>query len=202
MTVDACSLCGNRKKRFDDALRDMIAADIRTWNHPIAQQKFHGKVKRAVERNQSEVARRIVFSSSDVELHTLAGIYVGQGFSTPVGDLIDEEIKYIARGLMRFHYPSETVPDDTLIRISQLQDHQIPEICDVLQQTGAFHGPFAIGDPSADYPPVAEWAGALGSRCSWMWIVRFYGGLSFMAYGQCAESMLEASSQDAPIGTP
>src|SRR5688572_21764651 len=78
ITVRACFNCNQEKKRYDEMLRDVLAVDQRTQDHPLAKAKFWGEFYRATKDHQSELARRIVWDSQDFEVITPAGLYLGQ----------------------------------------------------------------------------------------------------------------------------
>lgn len=76
LTVPVCEDCNNEKSRDDTILRDVLMVDIDN-SHPIAQHLLATKVKRAVERNRSEVARLVAQAGDAQPRHDHEGKYLG-----------------------------------------------------------------------------------------------------------------------------
>jgi len=148
ITVPACADCNNRKSQDDTLLRDALAVDIDN-KHPIAKHLLDTKVKRAVQRNRSEIARLIAKASEAQPRFDYEGKSLGDAHRVDLASgTMDRILSRMVRGL----YCSET---GEILR----KDH---EFVVLRQPTGMFSQLYErMGNPPT---------GKLGSVFGFAWV--------------------------------
>lgn len=121
--VLVCSTCNNdAKSRDDDYLRDLLVTDANTSQHPITQALFQEKFTRAVQRDQSQLARDVLVHVRPVELVTPSGLFIRELYAFDAPEGRDKRIfGRIVRGLYQF-YTGGTLPDNVDIEIQRIFD--------------------------------------------------------------------------------
>ena len=137
--VYACSLCNNTVKSTNDTyLRDTFVVDMDTSQHPIVRQLWEN-FSRAVERNQSRLAKEIVNRSQLVSLLTPSGIFAGWAYAfEPAQQQKTAILSMMVRGLYHF-YIQKRLPTQTQFNVSRIRGNQKSLETDihVLLQSGA-----------------------------------------------------------------
>jgi HNH endonuclease len=126
--VPACDDCNHRKKsRVDTYLQHTLLCDLDTYNHPTARKLFDGAFARALNRNQSWLARHVRTRLRPVEMVTPSGLFAGIAYEAPLphGQVTDV-LSMMVRGLHP-HYTGDRLPEDiawTVHRVRNVPDAQ------------------------------------------------------------------------------
>lgn len=166
----ACKTCNNTKKNLDDSfLRDMLVADIATYDHPVARDLFKGPMMRVANAKghvHSPIAQ-MVRNNQGRQMHWMStgGIYLGEVFRP---DIPQERIwrifSTIVRGLY-LAYTDTALPDGVRISLDLRRDMDaVSEEAQGLLDSGGVHN--LVGDGSVfqcvygvvpDRPDVSLW---------------------------------------------
>ncbi len=114
VTVPSCAECNRIKGKDDEFLRDYLTSDVAVQTSPYASKIFDGKVKRAVKRNSSELAKLVQQGPiRTIPVKTKAGIYTGGTVITvPLpDDRIATTLFQMCRGLY-FHSQKRALAND------------------------------------------------------------------------------------------
>jgi hypothetical protein len=171
VTVPACQSCNFEKSKNDDYLRDMLIVDIHCSEHSVAKALIAGKMKRAMQKNRSTIARTIVKQGRLAPMYTPSGIYLGDfpSFSLD-GERINETFKTIARGLY-YKLRNQRFPDGYSFEVLRIDPWYAQHLFDSMKAKGA-NGPYALGQVFAClFMCAAEDPGI-----TW-WLMQFYGGM-------------------------
>jgi hypothetical protein len=172
ITVRVCNTCNQRKKKYDEALRDVLAVDMRTQAFPLAQTQFWGPFARSVFRHQSELARRIVEESVEVEHISPGGIFLGLRTVVDADEEMTQEMGYIVRGLTA-HYLGGRVDPKAYVRVALLGEQGVKDVAETMQMKGSITVG-RLGDG------VAEWGFQYADANRSIWLVCFYQSMFFL----------------------
>jgi len=144
ITVPACRSCDQRKGELDTYLRDVLTADLWSFNNPQARTVLEEKVRPAVRNNPSLVWRAAATRSRMMPVRTPGGIYLGDLPSLPLdGNRLNLELSMITKGLY-FQIFKKRLPEDSRLDIGRVDALLVTQLWDRLVQP-ACNGPFAIG---------------------------------------------------------
>lgn len=164
VTVPACDDCNGRKSMCDQYLRDMLVADIETYNHPRARRLLDGKAMRAFRSNRSRLAQAARTRARYVPMHSPGGIYLGHAPSIPLEEnIVNEAFQFIARGL-HFKLTGKRMPADAQFEVSRVKSDQVQPAVTDLMSRGA-NGPYRIGE---DFVCLQMHAGDDRGNSFWM----------------------------------
>jgi hypothetical protein len=110
------------------------------------------------------------------------------GAEIPIGSLVSDWVSYAGRGITRLHFEEFVMDQGNLISVKELEQLDSDLIVEYFRSVGTMIGPWAVGDPASDYPPVASWAGMVIDRNNWMWVIRLYGGINYLVHAQSSDS--------------
>lgn len=173
ITVPACRECNERKAIDDSFFRDYLTLDFAGSTSPAAETLLHGKVRRAVARNRSELGRTVLRSSTVEPFYTKGGIYLGDFAQAPVDDARFVPLfRRIIRGLY-FHYTNERIPLTYPVEVHRIMPWDFEQAFRSFSQLhfnpcGPMANVFAGGCARVSEEPLST-----------MWLLTFYERVHF-----------------------
>ncbi len=175
VTVAACLNCNQQKSDLDNYLRDVLTADISSYENPAARAVLESQVRRSVRANRSRLWRRAATSTRWVEMHTPAGIYLGDLPAMPLdGRALTIALTMVTKGLFADGF-RRRLPDDCQFDIGRLDPLLVAKQWQNLIQPGT-HGPFAIGKDVFTFAFFVESNEPLTTH----WLLCFYSSVFFI----------------------
>jgi hypothetical protein len=174
ITVPACVACNQAKKECDTYFRDYLAVDMRSHGHETAWTQFVGPVLRSARRKQSEFLNHFKQAAILQRVATKSGIHLGQWAVAEVdGQRIDDEIRYIVRGLTH-HHEKIFLSNQATISVQSWSADEM-EVLWAATKKGNYVGPFEQGSD------VCSWVYLPDGTGRFVWLFSFYGRWNFMA---------------------
>jgi hypothetical protein len=191
ITIPACRSCNQKKGELDTYLRDLLTADLWTYENPQARAVLEQKVRPSVRRNRSLVWRAAATRSRMVSLHTPGGIYLGDLPAVPFdGKRLNLALSMITRGLY-FKVFWARLPDDSRLDIGRVDPLLVMELWDRLVQPGC-NGPFAIDSNVFWFMFLVHSTEPLLMH----WLFGFYCSIFFVVTAQAHETV---ATPPAPV---
>ncbi|MGO9601447.1 MAG: HNH endonuclease [Isosphaeraceae bacterium] len=142
--VPACLHCNRCKGDLDTYLRDVLTADLWSYENATAGAVLEGQVRRSVRNNRSLLWRDVAARMQWEEVHTPGGIYLGELPAIPLDvRQLNRALTMVTKGLFA-HAFRHRLPDECKFDIGRVDPLLVAQQWDRLIQPGA-HGPFAIG---------------------------------------------------------
>ena len=114
LTVAACLDCNQRKGELDTYLRDVLTADLWSYENPAARAVLEGQVRRSVRTNRSLLWRGAAAGTRWVEVHTPGGIYLGNLPAMPLdGERLNRALTMVTKGLFAKAFGRRAADDCT-----------------------------------------------------------------------------------------
>jgi len=164
ITVPACLDCNQAKGELDAYLRDVLTADLSSYDSAEARAVLEGKVRSAVRRNQSPVWRAAETQTRRVPLWSPGGIYLGDFPAIPLdGGRLHLALSMMAKGLYARHF-GRRLSDGVDIDVGRIGADLVVQQWPMLTLPGS-NGPFVIGMNvcyylffvASDEPLVVHW---------------------------------------------
>lgn len=130
--VYACETCNSAKKSAGDTfLRDVLVCDEAAFHHPVANRIFQRQFTRAVQRNQSALARYVSPRLRPVAAHTESGLFAGIRYSAPLPrGVVTQILSTMTRGLY-LYYLRDRLPKDVEFEIQRI--HNVRDSLPIVQ---------------------------------------------------------------------
>jgi hypothetical protein len=175
ITVPVCFECNQAKSRDETLLRDMLVTDLNGYEHPAAQELFKGKVKRAIGRNQSELARAARSDAYRQFVFDSKGLYLGDRLAVPVErGRIDGVLAMMVRGLL-FHLTKQHIPQNYVFTANLMDAAKSEETIKNFVLL-PHQGSYSWGDGVCE----CIFTQASDNPATTMWLLRFYRGVLFL----------------------
>ncbi len=192
--VPACLECNRRKGDLDTYLRDVLTADLWSYENPAARAVLEGQVRRSVRTNRSLLWRGAAARTRWVEVHTPGGIYLGNLPAMPLdGGRLNRALTMVTRGLFAQTFGCGT-PADCTFDIGRLDPLLVAQQWTRLIQPGA-HGPFAIGKEVFIFVAFVASSDPMLTH----WLLGFYTSVFFIVTIRSATA-LPLPPPNAPAG--
>lgn len=173
ITLPAHESCNGEFASDNDYFRDVMAADQRTWNNPMAQQLRQGKLKRKMEKQFGAVAKTFR-NLRMIDVHSPAGLYLGRAPAFEVDCVrINRVLCNIAKGVF-YVIKDRPVPNDFSVDILPREMLINPEIRHLIDMMGPIN---SFGDHVFQCRCLSNTESESDFAC----IMRFYETQTFLA---------------------
>ncbi len=180
ITVPSCRGCNERHGKNDERVRNLLTSLASTEKHPAIQDELSGRRDRALNRDlttrSGKHVEHLLDSIMPVEIHTRAGVYLGNGFAFKLDQpVVDRFLSRLTRALL-WHENAVVALD------CEIEWRIAPSRSDLdgmpAEERAFLLSPSRNGSVGGD---VFRYAGYVrpGSASS-LWLFGFYEGVEFM----------------------
>jgi hypothetical protein len=168
ITVPSCQPCNSDKQKYDDFLRDFLSIDDFTNHHAESLKLFQGPTGRAIDKNRSRLAKRIMEEGVVVEVRSPEGELLDWRYALRIepSDL-EPFFRYVAIGLSFDQYGIR-LPKDVVIDVSHLPPEAFTTVTKSMAESGAAKGPVRLGGDTCVFMSL------FGSDYNAAWAISFF----------------------------